>query len=433
MNMRCPWLAPCLAATLSLAVAPSARATWSIVISDSETKEVAVGTVTCLNNYDLLAIVPVVVVGKGAAAVQAAGDFAGTRRPIIFEQLQLGTDPQEILALLAAVSGHQSRQYGITDTEGRMVTFTGVSCSAWAGGVTGADGSMVYAIQGNILAGGCVVPAIEQAVLNTDGDIPAKLMAGMQAARIVGGDGRCSCSPSNPTGCGCPPASFTKSGHIGTMVVARVGDRNDPVCNASGCADGNYLMTLNVAFQSSGSPDPVVQLQGLFDAWRADLVGRPDAIQSTVVLEPAFIPPNGVSTTTMQIALLDWQGLPISVPVESVSVQHALDSDDLSTIGPITDTGGGTYSVTLTAGAATGIDRFVVTADEGARTILLAPYPTLQYFPLGDLDGDGEVSVLDFLSLLALWGPCPDPCIADLDGDGQVGVIDFLMQLANWG
>ncbi len=52
---------------------------------------------------------------------------------------------------------------------------------------------------------------------------------------------------------------------------------------------------------------------------------------------------------------------------------------------------------------------------------------------LGDLDGDGQVGVVDFLGLLALWGPCPDPCIADLDGDGVVGVIDFLMQLAGWG
>ncbi|MHC4421784.1 MAG: DUF1028 domain-containing protein [Planctomycetota bacterium] len=432
--MRCPWLTRCLAVTLSLATAvTSARATWSIVLCDSETKEVAVGTVTCLTSYDLRAIVPVVVVGKGAAAAQAAGDFDGIRRPIIFEQLTLGTAPRDILALLAAVPGHQSRQYGIADTQGRKVTFTGLACSAWAGGIVGTDGAVHYAIQGNILAGNCVVPAIEQAVLNTDGDIPAKLMAGMEAARAVGGDGRCSCSPGNPTGCGCPPASFTKSGHIGTMVVARVGDSDDPNCNASGCADGDYFMSLNVAFQSSGSRDPVLQLQDLFDAWRADLVGRPDAMQSTVAFEPAFIPPNGVSTTTMQIALLDWQGLPVSIPIQSVSVQHAPDSDGLSTIGSVTDTGGGTYSVTLTAGGATGIDRFVVTADDGARTTLLAPNPALQYFALGDLDGDGQVGVVDFLGLLALWGPCPDPCIADLDGDGVVSVVDFLTQLANWG
>jgi uncharacterized Ntn-hydrolase superfamily protein len=423
----------CLAAALSVGLAASADATWSIVICDSETKEVAVGTVTCLDTFDLLAIVPVVVVGKGAAAVQAAGDFNGSRRPIIFEQLMLGTDPHDILALLAAVPGHQSRQYGIADTQGRMITFTGASTLAWAGGVIGADGSRVYAIQGNILAGDCVVPAIEQAVLNTDGDIPARLMAGMQAARAAGGDGRCSCSPATPTACGCPPLSFTKSGHIGTMVVARVGNTDDPACNSAGCADGNYFMKLNVAFQSPGAPDPVVQLQGLFDTWRADLVGWPDAMQSTVAIDPAFIPPNGVSTATMQITLRDWQGLPISVPIQSVGVGHARDSDRLSTVGPVVDTGGGTYSVMLTAGTAPGLDRFAVVVDDGQRITLLAPNPALRYYVLGDLDGSGHVNVVDFLLLLGSWGPCPDPCIADLDGDGAVTVLDFLIQLANWG
>ncbi|MHC5006793.1 MAG: DUF1028 domain-containing protein, partial [Planctomycetota bacterium] len=184
MVTRREGLARCLVATLSLAVAPSTHATWSIVICDSETKEVAVGTVTCLTSYDLLAIVPVVVVGKGGAAVQAAGDFDGTRRPVIFQRLLAGVDPDIILAGLANLPGHQARQYGIADTVDRMVTFTGASNSQWAGGVIGTHGSMVYAIQGNILAGGCVVPAIEQAVLNTDGDIPARLMAGMQAARV---------------------------------------------------------------------------------------------------------------------------------------------------------------------------------------------------------------------------------------------------------
>jgi DNA-binding beta-propeller fold protein YncE len=56
--------------------------------------------------------------------------------------------------------------------------------------------------------------------------------------------------------------------------------------------------------------------------------------------------------------------------------------------------------------------------------------------PIGDLDGDGSVSVTDFLAMLARWGPCPDPpdpCPADLDGDGTVDYDDFVILLANWG
>ena len=54
--------------------------------------------------------------------------------------------------------------------------------------------------------------------------------------------------------------------------------------------------------------------------------------------------------------------------------------------------------------------------------------------PLGDVDYDCTVGIGDFLSLLAVWGPCPPtgPCPADFDGDGVVGIVDFLTLLANW-
>ncbi|MCH8165106.1 MAG: hypothetical protein IH889_05815 [Planctomycetes bacterium] len=52
--------------------------------------------------------------------------------------------------------------------------------------------------------------------------------------------------------------------------------------------------------------------------------------------------------------------------------------------------------------------------------------------PVGDLDGDCQVGILDLLSLLSEWGPC-NGCPADLDGYGHVGIIDLLILLANWG
>ena len=50
------------------------------------------------------------------------------------------------------------------------------------------------------------------------------------AARALGGDGRCSCSVSQPTSCGVPPPGFQKSAHVAVFVVARLGDTNG-LCN----------------------------------------------------------------------------------------------------------------------------------------------------------------------------------------------------------
>ncbi len=395
MNRPAPGMGYVGVAVVLLATTSQSLATWSICLTDSATKEVAVGTVTCLDNLDLLELVPVVVVGKGTGACQSAGDLFGTRRPIIFNGLINGTAPADILVSLAGVVGHQQRQYGIADTQGRTITFSGSQNAQWAGGVTGLDGSLAYAIQGNILAGSCVVPAIEQAVLTTAGDMPAKLMAGMEAARANGGDGRCSCSQANPTSCGCPPASFTKSGHIGGMVVSRIGDADDSVCNADGCADGDYFMRLNVSFQPVGATDPVLQLQALFDAWRAALVGRPDAIQSEVEFSPPTAPPDGASSLTMQISLRDWSGSAIGVAISDLTVLHSPDSAGISSIGVVTDEGGGDFSVVLTAGTSAGIDRFVVTVDDGIRPVVLMPEPSLRYFDFGDMDCSGAVDVGD--------------------------------------
>ena len=413
-------------------LASGARATWSIAIADHRTQEVAVGTVTCIANYNLLRTVPVIVVGKGAAAVQASGDSNGIRKPIIFDNLILGTDPQDILDLLAEVTGHQSRQYGLADTQGRTLTFTGSQCFDWAGGVVGSSGSMVYAIQGNILVGDCVVAAIEDALVNTDGDIPARLMAGMEAARATGGDGRCSCLTGGATSCGCPVQLFRKSGHVGGMVVARTGDLDDPACDAGGCVDGDYFMRFNVALQPATADDPVHQLQEMYDTWRAELVGRPDAIQSTVEFDPPALPPTGAPTVTMTITLRDWRGERISVPIESVLVSHAPGNAGTATIGELADHGGGVYSVVITGGTQVGNDRFAVVVDDGIRPVHLMPYPSPQYFNFGDCDGDGDVDLGDF----AEFGLCfagadtglahPSCACFDSDGDEDTDLTDFV-------
>ena len=49
-----------------------------------------------------------------------------------------------------------------------------------------------------------------------------------------------------------------------------------------------------------------------------------------------------------------------------------------------------------------------------------------------DLDGNGDVGILDLLALLAAWGSNPGHP-ADFNNDGTVGILDLLTLLANWG
>jgi len=67
----------------------------------------------------------------------------------------------------------------------------------------------------------------------------------------------------------------------------------------------------------------------------------------------------------------------------------------------------------------------------GGGALLLTPVES----PVGDINGDCQVGIVDFLLLLSNWGLCPTQgaCVADVDGDGVVGITDFLLLLTNWG
>ena len=95
-------------------VAPTARATWSICVVNTETGEVCVATATCLTGLDLQLAVPVLRVGQGAGAAQAFLYAQG--KVIMWNGFIAGDTPAQILADIDASDGaHQFRQYGIVD------------------------------------------------------------------------------------------------------------------------------------------------------------------------------------------------------------------------------------------------------------------------------------------------------------------------------
>jgi uncharacterized Ntn-hydrolase superfamily protein len=382
-----------------LLFAAPAAATWSIVIVDLVTGEVAVGIATCLTGFDLRPNTVVVIPGVGVAAAQS---FVGplSLRELIRNGMLAGTPVSQILQQLAAADpGHPSRQYGLASLTGGTATFTGSGAGAWAGGLTGQVGNLIYAIQGNVLTGQPVVTAAEQALQTTAGTLGDKLMAAMQAARLMGGDGRCSCAGPLPTSCGAPPPSFTKSAHIGLMIWSRPSDVDAPCSGTLGCGAGNYWMDLNVANQPATATDPVIQLQALYNAWKLIQVGRPDHYQSTVTMSAPVLRADGSSSITGTAWLRDAQGTLITTPYP-VTASLA----PTSTVSGITFSlpqlqPNGSYTFTMTGGFDAGTAIVDVAASDVSGRVGIWPQPV--------------VTVTD------VFGPCGAGAVPDGAGGNQ--------------
>src|SRR5512135_2703865 len=134
--------------------------TFSIVACDLDQK--AWGVAVASKFPAVGAVVPWAQANAGAIATQS---FANTSfGPLGLELLASGLSAEDVLSrLLADDPDREHRQVGIVDVRGDSATFTGKACNAWAGGVTGPG----YAIQGNILAGDQVVPAMQRTFLDT--------------------------------------------------------------------------------------------------------------------------------------------------------------------------------------------------------------------------------------------------------------------------
>lgn len=419
-------LAGAIAASLSV----PALATWSIIMTDSHTKEVAIGSATCLIGIDLVRFLPVVRPMEGAAAAQSFIDQDAENRKLIWNAMAQDVDPNTILVWLEQRDpAHQTRQYGIVDTFGRAVTFTGSEAGPFADGIVGQTGTLTYAIQGNVITGPWVLEQAELAILNTPGGLPEKLMAAMQAARAVGGDGRCSCDPANPDAC--DPNHLLpdfKSAHVGFMIVTRRGDELGRCGRTNGCAQSDYYLKLNVRGARPGDLDPVLDMQQQFDAWRAGLVGITDAIESTIDITTDRLWNDGVSVATVSFQLRDYLGNP-PTDLQLVELIHAPDgSAGSSAIGELIDLGGGAYQADVTAGILPGLDHIAVRVTDSVGTRLLQLNADLLIQDVNaDLNRDEVVDLDDLRILLESFGRAGDaaPQDGDFDGDLDVDLADL--------
>lgn len=192
--------------------------TFSIIACDLE--EQAWGVAVASKFPAVGAVVPWAQAGVGAVATQS---FANTSfGPRGLAMMATGFSAQETLdRLLEDDPDKELRQVGLVDVKGSAATFSGTGCFAWAGGVSGNG----YAIQGNILAHGEVVLAMENTFLETKGNLPTRLHAALLAGDRAGGDkrGRQSAAIYVVK----PKAGY--GGYLDRWLDYRVDDHEDPV------------------------------------------------------------------------------------------------------------------------------------------------------------------------------------------------------------
>jgi uncharacterized Ntn-hydrolase superfamily protein len=262
------WVAAAL-----LLLPSAASATWSVIAVDTRTGVVVIASATCVTaeglrtRGGLKSIQAIVVPGIGVAAAQAGVDGTRANQTLIYEQMRMGTDPDEILRMLSEDENFQRRQFGFVDLQGRMAGFSG-SGNGFASLAVQSEvrGEGIYfAIQGNILESDDVVLDAVRAFMEEDGTVTDRVMAAMEAADRAGGDSRCSCrtDPVPETDMRCSH----RTAHVAYIAAAK---REDPV--GEGHSDGDYTLFLDVDDENTTaaeSPNPVETLRMRYDAWKS--------------------------------------------------------------------------------------------------------------------------------------------------------------------
>jgi uncharacterized Ntn-hydrolase superfamily protein len=158
--------------------------TWSIIARDTASGQFGIAVATRF--FAVGARVPHIAAGIGGIATQALVNpyygIDGVR------MLREGLAPDDIIKkLIAADSGHASRQVHIMDATGRIAAHTGAECIDWCGHFEGED----FSIAGNMLAGPQVLQDTAAIYIASESlPFAQRLIAAMMAGEAAGGDKR---------------------------------------------------------------------------------------------------------------------------------------------------------------------------------------------------------------------------------------------------
>src|SRR6202042_3747855 len=157
---------------------------WSIIPKDNATGQIAIAVATKF--FAVGSRVPHIAPAIGGIATQALiNPYYGIDG---VKLLREGRSPKDIIeTLIAADTGHASRQLHIMDAKGQIAAYTGKDCVDWCGHLKG-DG---FSIAGNMLTGGRVLDDTATAYsANTGTPFAQRLIAAMRAGELAGGGKR---------------------------------------------------------------------------------------------------------------------------------------------------------------------------------------------------------------------------------------------------
>jgi len=283
---------------LALLLPARLSATWSIVAIDKATGRVVISSATCAaQGVDELKLVQAIVVpGIGVAAAQAGVDRSHTNQKLIFEEMQKGTDPKEIIRMLSQDPSFQSRQFGIIDLKGRMAGHSGTGNRAVAMDIQGesADGKLYFSVQGNIIKTEEALTGAARVMRESREEIVDRVMLAMEEADKNGGDSRCTCETQPLPGATCTgktahvayilaadranPLGQYAANHPQTPPAGQAVDPQARVCTGETLQrcrapwnDGQYALYIAV-YPSNWKPNedsnPVRTLRARYDAWK---------------------------------------------------------------------------------------------------------------------------------------------------------------------
>ena len=154
--------------------------TFSVLARDTASGDLGIAVSSCI-----LAVgrsVPTARPGVGIVAVQARSR-RGLGRALL-AGLADGGSPELLVRRAAHAAEDTDRQIAVLGVTGAVAADTGPGAFPVSGHLVGEG----FSVQGNMLAGDDVLPAMARAYATADGDLPDRLLAALAAGQDAGGD-----------------------------------------------------------------------------------------------------------------------------------------------------------------------------------------------------------------------------------------------------